>query len=99
MSELPWSVLEMSKISEGNSNDDSKQTSHVDVFMMPPSNVNGEVTDKDSGDKDQVRPSNLPGSQLSAPAAEHDISLAKQKRNYQWTNRTLFLSQWNGNLP
>ncbi|KAL3279628.1 hypothetical protein HHI36_017133 [Cryptolaemus montrouzieri] len=53
---------------EGNSDDDSSQTSHVDVNMMPPSNANCEVTDMDSGDEDQVRPSNLPGSQLSATA-------------------------------
>ncbi|KAL3285812.1 hypothetical protein HHI36_000334 [Cryptolaemus montrouzieri] len=54
-------------LDEGNSDDDSNQNSHVDVILMPPSTENGEVTDKDSGDEDQVRPSNLPGSQLSAP--------------------------------
>ncbi|KAL3286588.1 hypothetical protein HHI36_001089 [Cryptolaemus montrouzieri] len=55
-------------LKEGNSDDDSNQTSHVDVVLMSPSNTNGEVTDEDSGDEDQVRPSNLPGWQLSAPA-------------------------------
>ncbi|KAL3286167.1 hypothetical protein HHI36_000679 [Cryptolaemus montrouzieri] len=54
--------------SEGNSDDDSNQTSHVDGIMMPQSNINGKVTDEDSGDEDQVRPSNSPGSQLSARA-------------------------------
>ncbi|KAL3279141.1 hypothetical protein HHI36_016655 [Cryptolaemus montrouzieri] len=42
-----------------------------DVFMKPPSNENGEVMDEDSGDEEQVRPSNLPDSQLSAPAEIH----------------------------
>ncbi|KAL3276381.1 hypothetical protein HHI36_011765 [Cryptolaemus montrouzieri] len=79
---------------EGNTDDDSKQTSHVDVIMMLTSNANGEVTDEDSGDEDQIRPSNLPGSQLSAPAeiysdnrnrdddfdSEDEISLAELAR-------------------
>ncbi|KAL3273652.1 hypothetical protein HHI36_015082 [Cryptolaemus montrouzieri] len=61
---------------------------------MPPSNANGEVTDEDSGDEDQVCPSYLPGSRLSAPAeiysddpnrdddfdSEHEISLAELTR-------------------
>ncbi|KAL3268235.1 hypothetical protein HHI36_007359, partial [Cryptolaemus montrouzieri] len=78
----------------GNSDDDSNQTSHADVIMMPPSNGNGEVTNEDSGDEDQVRSSNSPGSQLSAPAeiysdnrnrdddfdSEDEISLAEVAR-------------------
>ncbi|KAL3265593.1 hypothetical protein HHI36_009798 [Cryptolaemus montrouzieri] len=54
-------------LGEENSDDDSNQTSHVDVIMMRPSNANVEVTDGDFGDEDQNRPFNLSGSQLSAP--------------------------------
>ncbi|KAL3288502.1 hypothetical protein HHI36_002943 [Cryptolaemus montrouzieri] len=46
----------------------SLRRKHLDVIMMPPSYANGEVTDEDSGNEDQVGPSNSPASQLSAPA-------------------------------
>ncbi|KAL3278388.1 hypothetical protein HHI36_013716 [Cryptolaemus montrouzieri] len=59
-------------LEEENSDDDSNQTSQVEVIIILPSNANGEVTDEDSGDEDQVRPnSNLPGPQLSAPPEIH----------------------------
>ncbi|KAL3273916.1 hypothetical protein HHI36_015343 [Cryptolaemus montrouzieri] len=48
-------------LDEGSNDDFSNQTSHVDVVMMPPSNGNGEVTDEDFGDGDQLRLSNLSG--------------------------------------
>ncbi|KAL3283777.1 hypothetical protein HHI36_017947 [Cryptolaemus montrouzieri] len=45
-------------LEEGSSDDDSNQTSHVDIVKMPPCNANGEVTDEDPDDEDHVRPSN-----------------------------------------
>ncbi|KAF2881459.1 hypothetical protein ILUMI_24711 [Ignelater luminosus] len=39
-----------------------------DVVIFPPEDANGENTDEDSGDKDLVQISNLPGSQLRAEA-------------------------------
>ncbi|KAK4887144.1 hypothetical protein RN001_003415 [Aquatica leii] len=38
------------------------------VVLYPPINANGENTDEDSGEDDDVTMDNLPGSQLNAPA-------------------------------
>ncbi|KAL3284135.1 hypothetical protein HHI36_018303 [Cryptolaemus montrouzieri] len=40
-------------LSEENSDNDSKRTSHEDGIMMPPSNANSELTDEDFGDEDK----------------------------------------------
>ncbi|KAL3267110.1 hypothetical protein HHI36_011250 [Cryptolaemus montrouzieri] len=100
-------------LEEGNNDNDSNQTSHIDVIMMPPSNANGEVTDEDSGDEDQVRPSNLPGSQLSASAevysddrnrdddfdSEEEISLAELERKLKGRTKEKNNYHWtDGNL-
>lgn len=43
---------------------------------MPPENANGDLTDIDSGEEDEVNLSNLPGSQLRAPAEIELVSHA-----------------------
>ncbi|XP_069699424.1 piggyBac transposable element-derived protein 3-like isoform X2 [Periplaneta americana] len=40
----------------------------IEVYIQPPNNANENLTDDDSGDEDAVTLSNLPGSQLLAPA-------------------------------
>ncbi|KAL3268026.1 hypothetical protein HHI36_007159 [Cryptolaemus montrouzieri] len=100
-------------LEEGDSDDDSNQTSHVYVIMMFPSNANGEVTDEDSGDEDQVCPPDLPDSQLSAPAetcsdnrnrdddfdSEDEISLAELTRKQKGRTKGKKNYHWtNGDL-
>ncbi|KAL3269527.1 hypothetical protein HHI36_008593 [Cryptolaemus montrouzieri] len=73
-------------------------------------NANGEVTDEVSGNVDQVRPSNLPGSQLSAPGkiyldnrnqdedfdSEDEISLAEltRKLKEERKKRRIIIGKW-----
>ncbi|KAL3279166.1 hypothetical protein HHI36_016680 [Cryptolaemus montrouzieri] len=100
-------------LEEGNSDDDSNQTFDVDVIMMLPSNANGDVTDEDSGDEDQVGLFNLPGSKLSAPAeiysdnrnrdsdfnSEDEISLAELVRKLKGRTKEKKNYHWtNGDL-
>lgn len=52
-----------------NNKDGEDVPSHITI--LPPENCNTELTDEDSGDENQVSLSNLPGSQLRAPATVH----------------------------
>ncbi|KAL3286381.1 hypothetical protein HHI36_000891, partial [Cryptolaemus montrouzieri] len=83
------------------------------VIMMPPYNANGEVTDEDSGYESQVCPTNLPGSQLSAPAeiysdnrnrnfdSEDEISLEKVPRKLKGRTkeRRIIIGQMTTSFP
>lgn len=40
----------------------------ADITLLPPENANGNITNEDSGDEDDFILSNLPASQLRAPA-------------------------------
>ncbi|KAI4463240.1 tc5 transposase dna-binding domain [Holotrichia oblita] len=49
-------------------NEDAIPYSGVKVNILPPTNATGDITDEDSGDEENPRIDNVPGSQLNAPA-------------------------------
>lgn len=47
--------------------DDDFPEAGMDIYMLPPENACGEITDEDSGDENNLAIDNLPPSQLRAP--------------------------------
>lgn len=53
-------ILEEDKVTEN--------TNEANITLLPPENANGNITDEDSGEEDEVNLSNLPASQLRTQA-------------------------------
>lgn len=61
--------------------DDDVYGSGMDIYLLPPENACGNITDEDSGDENNLDIENLPGNQLRAPVEIQFNNVSKSSSN------------------